>query len=123
MNTTWKLTSVVTVVTLVVIATRIAPSTAFTDDSKEGAIPGKPTFTKDILPIFQKSCQECHRTGTMAPMSLLTYEEARPWARSINEKVVTRYIPPWHIDRTVDEYDPDPSLSDAEIATIAKWVD
>jgi len=120
MNTTWKLASVVA---LAIITTGIALPAAFKDNAKEGAVPAKPTFTKDILPILQKSCQECHRPGTIAPMSLLTYEEARPWARSIKEKVVTRYMPPWHIDRTVGEYDPDPSLSDAEIATIAKWVD
>jgi mono/diheme cytochrome c family protein len=86
-------------------------------------VPANPTFAKDVLPIFQKSCQDCHRPGQMAPFSLLDYESARPWVRSIKEKVVTRYMPPWHLDRTVGEYDPDPSLSDAEIATIARWVD
>jgi hypothetical protein len=120
MNTTLKLAGVVA---LAIIAVSTRAPAAFTDDSKEGAVPAKPTFTKDILPILQKSCQECHRPGTMAPMSLLTYEEARPWARSIKEKVVMRYMPPWHIDRTVGEYYPDPSLSEAEVATIAKWVD
>jgi mono/diheme cytochrome c family protein len=87
------------------------------------AISANPTFTRDVLPIFQKSCQSCHRPDQMAPFSLLTYEDARPWARSIKSKVETRYMPPWHLDRTVGEYDPDPSLSDAEIATISKWVD
>jgi hypothetical protein len=120
MSATWKLASVVA---LAITAVSMRAPAAFTDDSKEGAVPAKPTFTKDVLPILQKSCQECHRPGTMAPMSLLTYEEARPWARSIKEKVVTRYMPPWHIDRTVGEYNPDPSLSDAEIATITRWVD
>ena len=108
--------------TFALVAAAIALPSGFSADSKDGAVPS-PTFTRDILPIFQKSCQECHRPGTMAPMSLLTYEEARPWARSIKEKVVSRYMPPWHIDRTVGEYDPDPSLSDAQIATIARWVD
>src|SRR6202795_2943008 len=87
------------------------------------AIAANPTFTRDVLPIFQKSCQSCHRPDQMAPFSLLTYEDARPWARSIKSKVETRYMPPWHLDRTVGEYDPDPSLSDAEIATISRWVD
>jgi hypothetical protein len=59
----------------------------------------------------------------MAPFSLLDYDGARPWIRSIKEKVVTRYMPPWHLRPIDGEYDPDPSLSDAEIATIAKWVD
>jgi hypothetical protein len=116
----WKLAGVVA---LAIIAAGMAPPAAFTSASTEDAIPAKPTFTKDVLPILQKSCQECHRPGTMAPMSLLTYEETRPWARSIKEKVVTRHMPPWHLDRTVGEYDPDPSLSDAQIATIARWVD
>ena len=81
------------------------------------------TFTKDVLPIFQRSCQSCHRPGTPAPLSLLTYEEARPWARLIRDRVVARQMPPWHIDRSIGEYYPDPSLTDEEIATIAKWVD
>src|SRR4029450_5122357 len=87
------------------------------------AVPDKPTFTKDVLPIFQKSCQSCHRPGQMAPFSLVTYEDARPWSRSIKQKVETRYMPPWHLDRSVGEYDPDPSLSDGEIGIISKWVD
>lgn len=86
-------------------------------------VAASPTFARDVLPIFQKSCQDCHRPGQMAPFSLLDYDGARPWIRSIKEKVVTRYMPPWHLDRSIGEYDPDPSLSDAEIATIAKWVD
>jgi hypothetical protein len=86
-------------------------------------VPANPTFTKDVLPIFQKSCQDCHRPGQMAPFSLINYEDARPWARSIKDKVVTRYMPPWHLDRSIGEYSPDPSLSDAEVGTIARWVD
>ena len=81
------------------------------------------TFSRDVLPILQRSCQRCHRPGTGAPMSLLTYEEARPWARAIKDRVVTRQMPPWHIDRSIGEYTADPSLSAAEIATIAAWVD
>jgi hypothetical protein len=82
-----------------------------------------PTFTRHVLPILQRSCQQCHRPGTSAPMSLLTYEEARPWARSIKQKVTRREMPPWHIDRSIGEYLNDPSLSDEEVATIAAWVD
>ena len=91
--------------------------------SAANVVPANPTFAKDILPIFQRACQSCHRPGQMAPFSLLTYDDARPWVRSIKNNVETRYMPPWHLDRTVGEYDPDPSLSDAEVATIAKWVD
>jgi hypothetical protein len=87
--------------------------------------PTRITFTRDIAPILQRSCQHCHRPDSMAPMSLLTYDEVRPWARAIKQKVVSREMPPWLIDRTVgvSAFKDDPSLSDAEIATIAAWVD
>ena len=83
------------------------------------------TFSKDIAPIFERACQNCHRPGSIAPMSLLTYKDARPWARSIKEKVVKRQMPPWHIDRNVgvNKFKDDPSLTDAEVATISTWVD
>jgi mono/diheme cytochrome c family protein len=83
------------------------------------------SFTKDVAPILQRSCQVCHRPNNIAPMSLLTYEDARPWARSIRAKVSEREMPPWYIDRNVGikKFDPDPSLTDEEIATIVKWVD
>src|ERR1700740_2766748 len=83
------------------------------------------TFAKDIAPIFQEKCQECHRAGSMAPMSLVTYEEARPWAKSIRQRVATRQIPPWHIDMTVGvhKFKNDMSLSDDQISTITRWVD
>ncbi|PYS54220.1 MAG: hypothetical protein DMG13_09120 [Acidobacteria bacterium] len=83
------------------------------------------TFTKDVAPILQNRCQVCHRPDTFAPMSLLTYEDARPWARSIKEKVATREMPPWYIDKNVGvrHFTNDVSLSEEEIATIVKWVD
>ena len=83
------------------------------------------TFSKDVAPIFQKSCQSCHHPGTSAPMPLMSYQDARPWARSIKERVVRRDMPPWHLDKTVGirKYKNDISLSDEAIATIAKWVD
>jgi hypothetical protein len=83
------------------------------------------TFSKDVAPILQKSCQNCHRPGAIAPMSLLTYQDARPWARSIKQKVASREMPPWYIDRHVGitKFKGDPSLTDAEIATITRWVD
>ena len=84
-----------------------------------------PTFTKDIAPILQARCQDCHRANAMAPMSLITYEETRPWARSIKERVVKRQMPPWHLDKTVgvQSFQNDMSLTDAQIATVVKWVD
>src|SRR5438046_10280342 len=83
------------------------------------------TFTKDVAPIFQGRCQICHHPGTFAPMSLMTYEDARPWARSIKEKVLMREMPPWHLDKNVgvQRFSNDISLSDEEIAIIVKWVD
>jgi hypothetical protein len=85
-----------------------------------------PTFAKDVAPILQRSCQNCHRPGSIGPMSLLTYEDARPWARSIRNRVSQRQMPPWHVDRnagTRHRFKDDPSLSDAEIAAIVAWVD
>ena len=95
------------------------PSVAVAQDASEV------TFSKDIAPILQRSCQDCHRTGSIAPMSLLTYEDARPWARSIKDKVVTRSMPPWYIDKNigVQGFKYDYSLTDKEIATLATWVD
>src|SRR5215510_12493504 len=86
---------------------------------------GVPTFTRDVAPILYASCIRCHRPGQVAPMSLLTYQEARPWARSIRDRVVRREMPPWHLDRTVGirDYKDDPSLSDQQIQTIVRWVD
>jgi len=81
------------------------------------------TFTKDVAPILYKSCVECHRPTMFAPMSLLTYDEARPYARSIKQRVVGRIMPPWGADPAHGEFKNDPRLSQAEIDTIAAWVD
>src|SRR4051794_40098720 len=63
---------------------------------------GRPvTFTKDVAPIFQEACEVCHRPGNIGPMSLITYEEVRPWVRSIKARVVNREMPPWHLDKGV----------------------
>src|SRR5260370_31698314 len=80
------------------------------------------TFTKNVAPILQERCQVCHREGTVAPMSLLTYEQVRPWAKSIKAKVVAREMPPWFIDKNigVQHFDNDASFTDQEIATIVK---
>lgn len=99
------------------------PSAVAQERTATPAGPKEPTFTRDVLPIFQASCQGCHRSGTSAPMSLVTYEDARPWGRAIKQKVMAREMPPWFSNRLVGEYEDDPSLTDAEIATIVKWVD
>jgi len=87
------------------------------------------TFTKDIAPILQRSCQNCHRPGQVAPMALLTYEDARPWARAMKQRTAIRdkfgAMPPWYIEKNIgiQHYKNDPSLSDEEVAKIAKWAD
>jgi hypothetical protein len=86
---------------------------------------GTPTFTKDVASIFQEKCQSCHRPDSIAPMSLVTYQQVKPWAKSIRERVLTRNMPPWHIDKTVgiQHFANDRSLSEQEIQTIVRWVD
>src|SRR6185503_2929000 len=91
--------------------------------------PAQVTFTKDVAPILQRSCQSCHRPGSVAPMSLITYEEVRPWAKAIKHRTglggKPDVMPPWYIDKTIgiQQYKNDMSLSEDEIATIARWVD
>jgi hypothetical protein len=81
------------------------------------------TFNKDVAPIFFKNCAECHKPNDIAPMSLLSFKEARPWARSIKEKVVTREMPPWSPDPRYGEFANDHRLSQQDIDTIVAWVD
>ena len=90
------------------------------------AAPNQPvTFTRDVAKILQQRCQVCHRPETFAPMPLLTYEQVRPWARAIKEKILVREMPPWYIDKNVGirHFQNDVSLSDEQIATLVKWVD
>ena len=82
------------------------------------------TFAKDVVPVLQKNCQECHRPGSIGPMSLRTYEEVRPWVRAIKQKVVAREMPPYRYDPIgIQHLKNDLRLSDAEIQTIVRWVD
>jgi len=113
------LVSSVVLGTMAALVLSVAPAFA------AGAAPAAPTFTKDVAPILMRSCVGCHRPGQVAPMSLLTYDEARPWARSIKNRVSKREMPPWNLDPTVGikEILDDPSLSESEIETVARWVD
>jgi hypothetical protein len=83
------------------------------------------TFSKDVAPIFQSRCQSCHEPGSIGPMSLVTYQDARPWARSIKNRVQSRQMPPWHIDRSVgvQKFKNDMSLTDEQVAMVVAWVD
>ena len=97
--------------------------------AQQTAAPGEVTFTKDIAPILQRSCQNCHRPDGVAPMPLITYEDVRPWARAIKQRTGigphAGVMPPWYIEKNVgiQKYKEDPSLGDLELAKIAKWAD
>jgi hypothetical protein len=106
-------------------AMALAAALAFPGSALAAEPASAPTFTKDIAPIFQEKCEACHRPDSIAPMSLVTYAEARPWARGIKARVADRQMPPWHIDKTVgiQQFKNDRSLSDEQIDTIVRWVD
>src|SRR5436309_11201912 len=87
-----------------------------------GAKSAQLTFTKDVAPILFNRCVECHRPGEVAPMSLLTYQDVRPWAKSIKEKVVERSMPPWLADPQYGEVENDRRLSQKELDTLVAWV-
>ena len=101
-------------------AALILPAAATAADAAKA-----PTFTKEVAPIFQAKCEACHRADSMAPMSLVTYQEARPWAKAIKARVAARQMPPWHIDKNIgiQDFKNDRSLTDQEIDTITRWVD
>jgi hypothetical protein len=81
------------------------------------------TFHKDIEPILQNNCQSCHRPGQAGPMSLLSYENVRPWAKAMKNAVVTRKMPPWFADARYGHFANDRSLKQTDIDTIARWAD
>src|ERR1700732_1132427 len=85
--------------------------------------PPQVTFNKDVLPVLQKNCQNCHRPGEAAPFSLLSYKDARPWAAAIKTAVLTKKMPPWFADPHYGKFSNDRSLSQGEIDTIVAWVD
>src|SRR5262249_47816552 len=92
-------------------------------DSGDKPGPKNVTFTKDVAPIFFKNCADCHRAGEIAPFSVMSYKDVRPWAKSIREKVASREMPPWHADPNHGEWLNDRRLTQAEISTIVGWVD
>jgi hypothetical protein len=99
--------------------TVVAASVAFA----AGKADSQPTFYKDVLPVLQKNCQECHRPGEAAPMSFLTYKDARPWAKAMREAVLKKRMPPWFADPHVGKFTNDRSMSQPEIDTIVAWAD
>jgi mono/diheme cytochrome c family protein len=114
-----------TLVFLLAVGLHLAPVTRAGDGNESaGNKPSRAaTFSKDVAPILYKNCVVCHRPNDLAPMSLLTYKEARPWARSIKEKVVNREMPPWQADPHYGQFANDKRLSPEEVATIVAWVD
>jgi hypothetical protein len=104
-------------------AARQMPGTAGVRSEKNSQPVAAPTFYKDVLPILQNKCQSCHRAGEPAPMPLMTYEQARPWAGKIAAAVDMKMMPPWFADPKYGKFSNDPSLSAEEIRTLGAWVD
>jgi hypothetical protein len=103
---------------LVVVPLAVAASA---DGPKAPARPAVPTFTKDVAPILYKNCTTCHRPGEIAPMSLLTYEDARPYAKDILDEVGEGHMPPWHADAPAGTFENERRLSDVEKRTLLDW--
>ena len=110
--------AIVLLTAMTVLGTEGTPSTSVPTD-KSSLV----TFNKDVLPILQNNCQECHRPGGIAPMSLLTYENARPWAKAIKTAVVNKQMPPWFADPHVGDFRNSPKLTAENIKTLAAWAD
>ncbi len=91
--------------------------------SGKKAAPVAVTFSKDVAPIFNKACAQCHQPNDIAPFSVLSFKDVRPWAKSIREKVISREMPPWHADPHFGNFSNEMRLSHAEIDTIVAWVD
>src|ERR1700687_2933693 len=104
-----------------VVASWIGAVAALSADASSS--PASVTFHKDVLPILQKNCQGCHRPGQIAPMSFLTYESTRPWAKSMKTAVVTKKMPPWFSDPAVGHFLNDRSLKSEDIDKISQWAD
>ena len=82
-----------------------------------------PTYSRDVAPILNKHCVECHHANDIAPMPLISYSEVKPWATAINEAVLMHKMPPWKADPHIGKWSNDPSLSPDEIATIKAWAE
>src|SRR5437868_14143778 len=81
------------------------------------------SFSKEVLPILQRNCQQCHRPAEVAPMSFLTYDSTRPWAKAIKEAVLSKKMPPWFADPHYGGFRNAPRLTEADIQTLAAWAD
>ncbi len=99
----------------------LAPATAAADAGE--TLPDQATFSRDVAPILYANCVVCHRPGQIGPMSLTTYEEVRPWTKSIRQMVADRVMPPWHADPDYGKFSNERRLSDRDVAVIARWID
>ena len=106
------------VLSLVLLASAVVASPA----ANEAADASKVTWSDDVAPILHANCVSCHRPGQTAPMSLMTYDETRPWAKSIRRVATDRSMPPWFASPEHGDFVEDPSLTDAEIETLSRWV-
>jgi len=111
-----------TCLSALVVTFSLATLMAFVSARRASGAAETVTFTKDVAPIFQKHCMSCHRQGEIAPMSLMSYKEVRPWAKAIREKVATREMPPWHADPRYGKWHNDRRLAQSDIDTIVAWV-
>ena len=117
----WNLKSVFLTASVALFALGAMVGTASANEN--AAAEGVPTFNADVAPILYENCASCHRDGQVAPMSLTSYAEVRPWARAIKTKVVSREMPPWFADPRYGHFKNVPTLSQAEIDTVAAWAD
>ncbi len=103
----------------------VAGDNAQAAGSSQAASVSVPTYSKDVAPIIQAKCQHCHQSGSIGPMSLMSYADVRPWARAIRSRVSNGEMPPWPLDKTVgiQQFVNDHSLSDKEVDTIVRWAD
>src|SRR5438552_3569791 len=105
------------------IAVLATAATALSTQAPSPAPSHVATFNKDVLPILQRECQVCHRPGEVGPMSFLTYESVRPWAKSIKQAVLSKKMPPWFADPRYGEFRNEPQLTPDEIQSLVSWVD
>jgi hypothetical protein len=110
--------AVIPIVVLLILAPLWAAAPPASQDSARSV-----TFHKDVLPVLQRNCQSCHRPGQIGPFSMLTYKDARPWAKAMKQAVVSRAMPPWFADPRYGHFNNDRSLKQAEINTIVGWVE
>jgi len=102
---------------------RLAKWVAYGCFTLSAAAGAQPTFSRDVVPVLQRRCQTCHRPGQAGPMSFLTYESTRPWAKAIKAAVLQKKMPPWFADPNAGHFLNDPSLTQAEIDTLVRWAD